>query len=228
MRHSPGGAIRLAAPTTRPPATPGAGRGRAAGSAPARRRRSPGTRAGTRGLRARRAAPRDRGRGGRPAPQLPKRGLTTAGKSRSGSGECRSISIVRGCGSPARRSRRAVSSLSWARTTAFGPLSTRTPASSSRSSAQSPSSTPSSEWRTSSRASATSPRPSVSSASRGVSSSPGTPSQPPAASARLVGLELWATTAKRIHTGLCAVSLSGGLQSGEDLVRKWRSGFVAK
>jgi hypothetical protein len=35
-------------------------------------------------------------------------------------------------------------------------------------------------------------------------------------------------TAKRIHTGLCAVSLNGGLQSGEDLVRKSCSRLCGK
>jgi hypothetical protein len=54
------------------------------------------------------------------------------------------------------------------------------------------------------------------------------PFHPPAASARLVGLELWATTAKRIQSQLCAVFMNGGLQSGEDLVRKLGGRFVAK
>jgi hypothetical protein len=44
----------------------------------------------------------------------------------------------------------------------------------------------------------------------------------------LVGLELWAMTAKRIQGQLCAVFLNGGLQSGENLVRKLVSQVCGK
>ena len=207
VRHSPAGAIRLTAPTIRTPATtrrrswPSGGISSCA-TAPVSRNQSRPLRSASAACSSSRSRHRQTS-----SPQLPKRGLTTAGKSRSGSGAFRSISVVRGCGRPARRSSRAVRSLSWASTTAAGWLSTRTPASARRSSAPRPSSTPSSECRTSSRASATSPRPSASSASPGVSSSPRTPSQPHAARARFVGLALCATTAKRIHSELCAVVL---------------------
>ena len=65
--------------------------------------------------------------------------------------------VVCGCGTPASRSTRAVSSLSWATTSASGGFSTSTPPAASRSSSPVPLSMPSSPSRTSSLASATSP-----------------------------------------------------------------------
>ena len=158
-------------------------------------------------------------------PQLPKRGLSTAGKSRSGGSACSSISVVRGCGSPARRSVRAVRSLSCAHKRALGRLSRTTPASASRSSDGSPSSTPSRSWRTSSLTSARSPGPSSSSASRGVSSSARVPFQQRAASARLVAFEPWPMIATRTPE----LSLKGanpGKRSGYGPVTKWRVSAV--
>ena len=63
-----------------------------------------------------------------PSPQLPNRGLTTTGGRSGDDGRSPVISRVRGCGNPARRSSRAVSSLSCAASRAGAPLRTVTPA----------------------------------------------------------------------------------------------------
>ena len=53
-------------------------------------------------------------------PQLPNRGLSTSGSSGTAAGSAGLMSVVCGCGRPASRSVRAVSSLSWATTRAAG------------------------------------------------------------------------------------------------------------
>ena len=121
-------------------------------------------------------------------PQLPKRGFTTTGTGTLPTGPSGWSTLVRGCGSPARRRSRAVRSLSCAASSALAGLSTRTPPASREPSAHRPSSTPSSVVRTSSRQSAVSPGPSSRSARSGESTSDSSPAGAAATSARFVSV----------------------------------------
>ncbi len=199
VRHSPSAATRRAAPTTRPPATttrrsqPSGGTSSCA-SAPCSRNQPRNAARSSAASRSSAVRQRTTSR-----PQLPKRGLRTSGSSGAGAGMPSAMSHVCGCGRPASRSARAVSSLSCAATSVLGRLSTSTPAAVRRSSSSEPLSTPSRPSRTSSRPSATSPGSRRRSASRGGSTAAGTPSaSADAASASFVSLDRWATTTNRI------------------------------
>ncbi len=154
VRHSPGAAIRLPAPTTSPPATinrrsdPSAERN-SWSRAPCRRNQGRSRTTASVDLTSWRSLQRKTSR-----PQLPKGGFATNGSPIGTSGSPRQRT-VRGCGRLASPRRSAVRSLSCAARSASARLSTGKPRRSSRSRARSPGSIPSSDGKTSSRPRAT-------------------------------------------------------------------------